>query len=321
MLFGPQPGNRPLVVDLVLASEFSLLSLAATMEPLRAANRVSGETLYKWRLLSEDGRPALTSSGVPIPVAGRFEARDVRDVLILVAAFEPERNGAPLLARLRQAARAGTPIGGIESGGWIMARAGLLDGRRATTHWEDIDEFARRFPAVDVVVDRYVVDGDRFTTGGATPALDLMLHMVRAQHGIAVALDVASVFIYDQERLPSEPQRIVSVGRLAMAEPKLAAAIRLMESTVDEPLRIADLARRMKMSSRGLQKLFRRRLDMAPHAYFMELRLATARRLLLQSRRSVLEVALASGFASATSFSRAFARRYGRSPRAVRRAG
>ena len=147
-----------------------------------------------------------------------------------------------------------------------------------------------------------------------------MLHMIRSQHGIAVALDVASVFIYDQERLPTEPQRVVSVGRLASTEPKLATAIRLMEDSIDEPLQMAVLARSVRLSPRGLQKLFWRRLGVAPHAYFMELRLATARRLLQQTGRSVLDISLASGFGSSSSFARAFARRYGRSPRTVRRA-
>lgn len=318
-IFVPHTDHRPLAVDIVLANEFSLMCLAATLEPLRAANRVAGETLFAWRLLSSDGDPAITSSGVPFPVTGRFEAREARDTIIVVSAFDHERHGAPLIGRLRAVARRGIPIGGVEAGSWIMARAGLLDGYRATTHWEDIDEFARAFPAIDAVSDRYVVDRDRFTTGGATPALDLMLHLVRVRHGIAIALDVASIFIYDQERLSTEPQRIVSIGRLGRAEPKLAAAIRLMEGAIDEPLPMAALARRVRLSPRGLQKLFRRRLGMAPQTYFLALRLANARRLLQETRRSVIEIALASGFASASAFARAFRRRFGCTPRSIRK--
>ncbi len=229
MLFSVRTTGEPLVVDLLVVDGFSLMSLAATMEPLRAANRVSGRALYDWRLLSPDGRPVLSSSGIPLPVAGVLDPEPARDALIVVAAFEAQKRAADLAARLRAVARAGVPIGGIESGSWILAKAGLLDGHRATAHWEEVDEFAAAFPAVEVVADRFVIDRGRFTAGGATPALDMMLHLIRVQHGMTIALNVASIFIYDQEHLPADRQSIVQVGRLGFVEPKLTAAIRLME--------------------------------------------------------------------------------------------
>src|SRR5262249_50572034 len=163
MLFSARTSDVPLVIDLLVVDGFSLMSLAATMEPLRAANRVSGWALYDWRLVSPDGRPVLSSSGVPLPVSGPLDAKLPRDALIVVAAFEAQRRGAGLAARLRAIARAGVPIGGIESASWLLAKAGLLDGYRATAHWEEVDEFAAAFPAVDVVADRFVIDRDRFT--------------------------------------------------------------------------------------------------------------------------------------------------------------
>jgi len=321
MLFAARAIDRPLVIDLLAVDGFSLLSLAATMEPLRAANRVSGRALYDWRLLSPDGRPVLSSSGVSIPVTAALEPKSPREALVVVAAFEASRRAAGLAGRLRAAAQAGTPLGGIESGSWILARAGLLDGYRATAHWDEVEEFAAAFPAVEVVGDRFVVDRERFTAGGATPALDMMLHLIRVQHGMTIALNVASIFIYDQERLPADRQSIVQVGRLGFVEPRLSAAIRLMEGSIEEPLTIERIASKVKLSARSMQALFVRHLGAPPRAYYLDLRLDAARRLLQQSRRSVLEIAGRCGFASSSTFSRAFRRRYGQSPREMRREG
>jgi transcriptional regulator GlxA family with amidase domain len=311
--------HGPSQIDVLLLPEFSLMSLAATVEPLRAANRVAGHELYRWRLLSKEGAATVTSSGIPIQVHGLFEADDKRDALIVVAAFNARRHAASILAALRKAARRGVPIGGIESGSWAIAEAGLLDGHRATTHWEDLEEFAQAFPAVEVVPDRYVVDRKRFTAGGAAPALDLVLSMVRAHHGLAVALDVASLFVYDQRQVGEDQQPIVSLGRLATSDPLLAETIRCMEGHLEEPLPIAAIARRVGLSVRTLQLRFRAKLGTSPHDYYLDLRLAAARRMLQHTEHSAVEVGTACGFGSGSAFARAFRARYAMSPLEARR--
>ena len=319
MLFARRDADTPLVVDFLILDQFSLLSLASTMEPLRAANRVSRRELYRWRLLSLDGVAPASSSGIRFPVEDAFRVDDPRDVLLVVAAFEADRVGAPSLPLLRRTARRPVVIGGIEMGGWVMARAGLLDGHRATIHWEELDEFATTFPAVEVVHDRYVVDRNRFTTGGASPSLDMTLDMIRAHHGPGVALDVSSVFIYDEAHGRQDSQPIVSVGRLDEREPRLTTAIRLMEANLESALPIHVLAERMGMTARGLQKLFVRHLDCTPSAYYAHLRLATAWRKLAQTSKPIVDIAVETGFRSPSAFSRAFHRRYGVTPRAIRR--
>lgn len=315
-----EPAARgPVLVDVLLLPEFSLMSLAATVEPLRAANRVAAQELYRWRLLSRDAAPVGASSGLTLQVDGCFTADEPRDVLIVVAAFNARRHATPVLADLRRLARRGVPLGGIESGSWALARAGLLDRHRATTHWEDLEEFAAAFPAVEVVPDRYVVDRARFTAGGAAPALDMILNMLRAQHGLALALDVASVFIYDPRPTPDDEQRIVSVGRLAGGDPELAEAIRCMQAYLDEPVPIGAVARRVGLSTRALQLRFRARLGMSPYAYYLNLRLSAARRMLQQTGTSTAEVAAAYGFGSGSAFARAFRGRYKVSPMEARR--
>jgi transcriptional regulator GlxA family with amidase domain len=190
------PEAAPLSLDLLITPDANLLSVAATLDPLRAANRIAGRALYSWRLVSPDGAPPPLGAGVAPPVAGAFDPAVAHDALVVVSSFEVERHATPaLLAGLRAAARRRRAVGGVEAGSWLMAKAGLLEGRRATTHWEDFEAFALRHPEVDVRPDRYVIDGPRFTAGGAAPALDMMLALIRARQGAALALDVASVFI------------------------------------------------------------------------------------------------------------------------------
>lgn len=314
------PSRETLDGDILVLPGVSLLSLASTLDPLRGANRVAGRTLYRWRLLSPDGAPVATSSGLSLPVEGRFDPDQVHGVLILVAAFDALRHSTPdLLARLRRAARRGAAVGGVEAGAWTLALAGLLSGRRATTHWEDLEAFAARFPEVDVRPDRFVLDGPRFTTGGASPALDMMLALIGARQGPALALDVASLFIYDPSRAAEDPQPSVSLGRLDRLEPRVAAAIRLMEAHVEAPLSIDAIARRVNVGRRTLETAFRRAVGLSPQAYFAAIRLNAGRRLVLESANSVAEIAPMTGFASASAFARAFRARFGLSPREARR--
>lgn len=295
------------------------MSLAATIEPLRAANRVAAQDLYAWRLFSQNAAPPVSSSGIPIQVEGALDPDAPRDALVVIAAFNARSHAVPVLARLRQAARLGVPLAGVESGSWVLAQAGLLDGHRATTHWEELEEFGAAFPNVEVVSDRYVLDRRRFTAGGAAPTLDMVLHMIREQHGLALALDVASIFVYDQRQEAGEPQPVVSLGRLATRDPAIAAAIRTMQSHLDEPLPVAVIARGLRLSVRTMQMRFRMQLGMSPHAYYLDLRLAAARRMLQQTGHGVAEVAAASGFASSSAFARAFRARFGKSPMEVQR--
>jgi AraC family transcriptional regulator, glycine betaine-responsive activator len=317
-LFSPAE-SRPYQIDLLVLPEFSLMSLAATVEPLRAANRASAQDLYHWRLLSPDGAPPSSSSGIPVMMHGSFDPEVRRDALLVVAAFHAQHHARGLLRYLRHVARRGVSLGGIESGSWALAMAGLLDGCRATTHWEDLEEFAVAFPRVNVVSDRYVVDRERFTAGGAAPALDMILNLVRAQHGLKLALDTASLFIYDQQQLAEDPQPVVSVGRLANIDPELAQAIHCMQEHMDVPLPMAAITRRVGLSIRTLQLRFRARLGVSPNAYYLDLRLAAARRMLQQSRHSAAEVAAMHGFGSGSAFARAFRQRYGINPTAARR--
>lgn len=297
------------------------MSLASTMEPLRAANRVANQSLYDWRLLSLDGAPVTSTGAAQVSVTGAFDDTKTRDMLIVIASMDDRRSEKKIHAALRRLARRQIPLVAVEAASWTFAAAGLLAGRRATTHWEDLAHFAEAFPHVIVVPDRFVIDGPVFTTGGATPALDMMLELITAQHGMNLAVNAASVFIYDQQRPAAEPQPIASVGRLTATHPKVAAAIRVMEKNIAAPLTIPTIAKTVHISARTLELQFKSALGLTPQAYDLDLRLNAARRLLRQSAINVATVADVCGFTSASSLARAFRRRFKQSPTDVRRQG
>ena len=314
------PDRSPLKVTMLVFSGCSIMCVASAVDPLRAANRVSGETLFDWKLVSVDGEPPVTTSGLPVAVSGRFDPAEKTDMLCIIGGFGTKAQGTPsLLAGLRRVARSARALGGIEAGTWLVGRAGLLEGRTATTHWEDMEDFAAAFPGADVRPDRYVIDGPVFTTGGASPTFDLMLHLIRSRLGIAVALDVASVFIYDEARAATDAQPLVSLGRLDGYDPRLAQAIRLMEAHVGQPLTTAAIARRAGVAARTLEMIFRRSIGETPGAYYLRLRLNAARRLVLDTRVTMAEIALRTGFSSAAAFSRAFSKAFGQPPARLRR--
>ena len=213
----------------------------------------------------------------------------------------------------------GTRIGGIDAGAWVLARAGLLDGHRATVHWEDLEDLAAAHPQVEVLPQRYVLSGTRFTAGGAAPAADLMLHLIRARHGAALALQVAASFI-TTARDGADPQVSAPPADMRL-DPRVAAALARMEARLDSPDSAAEIARHVGVSPRRLEGLFRAALGTTPAAHALDLRLQAARRMLTDTRHPAQEVALRTGFTSPSAFARAFRHRFGHSPTTVRRGG
>lgn len=306
----------PLEMELLVIPGATLILVAAVIEPLRAANRILGREQFRWSISTPDGAPAPTRAGIPVPAAGAFDPLGSPAPLVVAASYEVEAEMTPrLVRRLGRAGRSRPAIGGVESGAWVVARAGLLAGRRATAHWEDLEDFAAAFPDIAVVPQRFVIDGNRFTSGGAGPTLDLMLELIRARLGYPLSLEVAKLFTYEpSERVHQAPALTLARPR----EPHLARAVTAMEANLEEPWPVSRVARAAGVSARHLQTLFRANLGVSPYDHYQALRLNRARRLLLETRMPVLEVAARSGFASAASFARAYRRRHGESPRETR---
>jgi transcriptional regulator GlxA family with amidase domain len=311
----------PLEIEVLVIPDATLILVAAVIEPLRAANRVLGREQFRWVLTTPDGAPAPTRAGIPIPAARPFDPLASAAPLVVAGSYDIATHMTPgLIRRLGRAGRARPMIGGVESGGWVVARAGLLTGRRATTHWEDLEDFTATFPDINVVARRFVLDGNRFTAGAAGPTLDLMLELIRARLGYALSLEVAKGFIYEHpERVGQEPGQGPALTLARPSEPHLARAIEAMEAHLDEPWPITRIARAAGVSARHLQTLFRVNLDASPHAHYQALRMNRARRLLIETRMPALEIAERTGFASPASFTRAYRRQHGESPRETRK--
>jgi len=309
------PSQEMLRVTLLVLPESSMMSLASALDPMRAANRIADRRLFEWRIATLNGKSARLTCDLVIEPDTALDASLRGDVLIVIASFNQQHHAGPAhLGLLKRLARNYALVGGIEAGSWILARSGLLEGKSATTHWEDLEEFATRYPALDVKPDRFVIDGKVFTTGGASPTFDFMLYLIRRRFGYPLAMEVSSVFIYDGVHSATDTQPLVSLGMLENSEPRVAAAIHVMEQHIDDTLSIAQVAAQVNLSVRMLEYLFRQTLDLSPAAYYRRLRLQTARRMVVDTRLRLQEIAIRTGFNSLSSFSRLFRNHYRQSP-------
>lgn len=319
-MFEPYGGEGPEPIGFLLVPRFSMMAVTSAIEPLRVANRLSGRQLFSWRLYSPDGAPAPASNGLPIVVDAAIDAFAGAPTLVVCPSFDPQLfETRALLATLRRIARGGVTMVAVDTGAHFLARAGLLDGVRVTMHWEAVPGFREEFPGIEVSEELFEIAGRVVTCAGGTAALDMMLEMIRRKHGEALAVAVSEQFIHDRIRDRSSAQRMALESRLGTANGKVVRAVQMMEAAVDRPLSATAMAARLGITGRQLERLFRSHLGTTPGHHFLGLRLARARQLLQQTEMTVTEVALATGFSSASCLSRAYRGRYAVTPRDDRR--
>lgn len=299
----------------VLLEKFSMLSFASAVECLRIANRMSGRTLYSWAVHGEGGETVTCSAGTTFQLDGDLTDLQRDDTILLCAGLDvQDMTSKKLLAWLRREARKGAMVGGLCTGSYALAKAGLLDGKRATIHWENADSFAEEFEEVELTKSVFVVDGNRLSTAGGTSSIDMILKLIANDHGEELANAVADQLIYSSIRTDQDTQRLSIPTRIGVRHPKLSMVIQMMEANIEEPISPSILAQDVGMSTRQLERLFRRYLNRSPKRYYMELRLQKARNLLMQTDMSVINVALACGFASPSHFSKCYRAHYDTTP-------
>ncbi len=310
---GPAIGS----VGFLLVPGFALMSYAAAVEPLRAANQIAGRPLYRWWHAAPGDQPAIASSGAAVLPDFTFGADAGRpDLMLVCAGGNPATfDDAPTFAWLRRLARHGVSIGGISGGPFVLARAGLLAGRRCTLHWEHMPAFQEAFPDVTLTRSLFELDGDRITCAGGVAALDMMVALISRDHGHELAAAVSDWFLHTHVREGVRPQRMDLRFRLGVANEKLLAVLKAMEANLEAPLARQQLAALAGVSLRQLERSFRSHLGRGVHKHYLTLRLGRSRQLLRETSLSVLDVALATGFASASQFSRAFRHAFGFLPR------
>ncbi len=298
-----------------LLDNFSLLSFASAIDALRIANRMADRRLYDWVLAGENGVSVSCSAGTTFNVDIGLDELNRDDVLMICGGIDVQTATTKrILNWVRREARRGVVTAGLCTAAYTLARAGLLDGRRATIHWENQDSFIEEFEEVTLTKSVFVVDGPRITTAGGTASIDLMLKLIADHHGEELANAVADQLIYSSIRTDQDTQRLSIPTRIGVRHPKLSRVIQRMEQAIEDPISPAILARDVDMSTRQLERLFRRYLNRSPKRYYMELRLGRARNLLMQTDMSVINVALACGFASPSHFSKCYRAHYDTTP-------
>ncbi|MGJ8626434.1 MAG: GlxA family transcriptional regulator [Sulfitobacter sp.] len=311
----PPTPDKPRRFIFVLLDNFTLLSFASAVECLRIANRMAGRTAYSWRIVGEGGETMTCSSGAVFALDADLEELTRDDTLMICGGIDVQAaTTKKLLGWLRREARKGLMVGGLCTAGFTLAKAGLLDGKKATIHWENQDSFSEEFQEVKLTKSVFVVDGNRLTTAGGTSSIDLMLKLIADDLGEEMANSVADQLIYSSIRTDQDTQRLSVPTRIGVRHPKLSQVIQMMESNIEEPISPSVLARDVGMSTRQLERLFRRYLNRSPKRYYMELRLQKARNLLMQTDMSVINVALACGFASPSHFSKCYRAHYDTTP-------
>ena len=299
----------------VLMENFTLLSFSSALDALRIANRMSGKTLYEWTFIGENEEVVSCSAGTQFKLDNSLIELHRDDTVLLCGGTSiQEATTKKLIGWLRREARRGLTIGGLCTAAYPMAKAGLLDEKKATIHWENQDSFAEEFLEVELTKTVFVCDGNRYTTAGGTSSIDLLLKIIADEHGEELANAVADQMIYSSIRTDQDTQRLSVPTRIGVRHPKLSKVIQMMEINIEEPISPSILAKDVGMSTRQLERLFRRYLDRSPKRYYMELRLQKARNLLMQTDMSVINVALACGFASPSHFSKCYRAHYDTTP-------
>lgn len=305
--------DRPLRIALLIFDAFSNLCLANCIEPLRAANTLAPAAGFDWQLLSPDGSPVRSSSGIEVLPHAALPVLTRCDRLFVLASYGHERHDhAATRQALSSAARRSGTVVGFDAAPWLLASAGLLAGRRATVHWDLLDAFAERFLDVGAERARVIRDGPVVTCAGAMSALDFTLDLIAAQMGIATRLDVEALF------MQGDPP--VGGGQAAQADPLVARAMAQMRDHLERPLPLNVLAAQLSTQPRTLDRRCRAALGAPPGTVYRQLRLSAARKLIEESRLGLTEIALRCGYDSAAALSRAIRRQYGRAPRLLRQA-
>ena len=306
-------------IGFLLVPQFAVMALASAIEPLRIANRYLRQP-YRWRLLSVDGQPVVDDNDIAIQPHAAIADAEPLGSLIVCADVRPERFYTRDLRRwLHALDRSGATLGALDTGVFLLARAGLLDDTRVTMHWEVIEAFRERFPRIAVAQTLFEFDRQRLTCAGGTAALDMMLNAIAADHGPTLANRVAEHCLHDRIRSGAAAQRMALPLRTRIHHPRLAQAVQTLEETLDRAVSNEELAAGVSLSVRQLLRLFGQHLGEGPARYHRRIRLEHARTLLRGTAITVGDAAVAAGFESVAHFCRSYRGAYGESPGVDRR--
>lgn len=315
------PAAKPQHFGFLQVPNYSMIAFSSAIEPLRMANRDAGKELYRWTIYTLDGLPEKASNGLEITPDASIENADELAALFVCGGEEIAESWSKQLqfSLRRIAKRNNTKIGALCTGSYLLARAGLLDGYKCTIHWENIASLREDFPNVQVTDDLFQFDRDRITCAGGQASMDMMLKLIQERHGSKLVTHISEQFMCERVRNSDDRQRVPLHLALGSNQPKLTEAVTLMEANIEEPISLDELSSYVGISRRQLERLFQKHLNCVPTRYYLNLRLNRARLLLLQTSKSIVDIALACGFISAPHFSKCYRDLFGIPPRDERR--
>ncbi len=299
----------------LLLPGFPLAPLGSAVDVLALANYVSGKPLYAWSTLSEKTTQVEAMNGFHSVIDWCIDDAPVLDAVTICSGIGGRRHDSPSVQGwLRDRYARGARLGAISTGSWLLAGMGLLDGKKCTIHWEDLQAFREAFPQLRATAEIFEVDGRIFTCSGGSAATDMFLSFVALKHGLALAAAVAEQLVHGPARADDTSQRLRLEERTGITNPTLIRAAELMEEHIEEPLAQGQIAERVGVSGRHLERLFRRHLGRTPQLYYRELRLRHAQSLLRTTDLPVLQVACATGFCTSSYLAKCYADQFGRLP-------
>jgi AraC family transcriptional regulator, glycine betaine-responsive activator len=298
---------------------YSMIALVNAVEPLRMANIITGQRAYEWSIATLGGEPAAASNGLDLSPTVPLESLSRLDILFVCGGVDVRASVTPtILAALRRAAERRVALGALCTGGYALAKAGLLDDYRATIHWENLSALREEFPCVHIRDQLFTIDRDRFTCSGGIAPLDLMLTLVREKLGARTSQLISEQFIVDRIRDARDPQYVPLRAQVGASHASLIAVAQLMDQHIEEPLSLDQIAASAGLSRRQIERLFKQHLGKAPKKYYLQARLKRARELLLQTPMPILDIATACGFRSSHHFSKCYRAQFGCPPSAER---
>ena len=298
---------------------YTMIALASAVDALRGANLVTKRDVYEWSLATLDGKPAMASNGLSMSPTVALDAAGPANIVFVVGGVQVEQAVTPaLLSALRRLAQRHVALGSLCTGGYALAKAGLLDKYRAVIHWENMSAMREEFPRVIFSDQLFAIDRDRYTCTGGVAPLDLMLHIIKEHQGRDIAPLISEQFILDRIRNDQDRQHIPLQARVGLFHENLIEAAALMEANIEEPLSLDEIASLVGVSRRQIERLFKRYVGQVPTKYYLDMRLRRARELLLQTAMSIMEIAVACGFQSPPHFSKCYRNLFGHTPSAER---
>ncbi|WP_306121109.1 GlxA family transcriptional regulator [Roseovarius sp. MMSF_3359] len=315
------PETPPARIICVLLPRFNMMSLLGLLEPLRIANYLSDTPLYDHVYVSAEEGMVTASNGMRLETGPLPDKLGRDDLVFVLGSWGAEHYAnAKLTGWLRRQERAGLRLCAVEMASYVFARAGLLAGRRATTHWSYLPGFQELFPDVLASEQLFTIDGRILTCAGSTAGLDLMQHLIRQDHGDALLAEVADNIIHHPVRPETAPQRQTFGQGLEKLPAGVRAAVTLMDANLSDPMTVPEIAAEVGISQRQLERQFHRAMGCSVVQFGLVLRLQHARVLLISTDLGVREIAAASGFNSLSHFAYAFRNCFGRRPSEYRQA-